>query len=274
MFTGNIIKALSDDKRIRIIFAELTDITDKISQIHEFSGEARKLFSQAAVGTVLLGADLKTEGTNISAVLRSYTSPISAVVIYDSNHNIRGYFKADDTHNSGFDSLGGQGTLTVMCDDGRVGLYTSTVPLNGESMEASITEYLKDSQQHEGILRLYYNDERAVGVLISPVLNDELVFVNERRQELLGLIEKLFCCDNEKAVEQLLDGHGFDILSSMAAKWSCNCSRASIDNVVKSVGKAEAQSIVGEMGAIEIVCPYCKTKYRYDAEQTNALFKD
>lgn len=270
MFTNNVIKALSEDKKIRIVVCTLSDIVDKISQIHKISGKNKKLFSDTVIGTVLLGCDLKSDGTNISAVLRSSSSGLSAVVLFDSDGVIRGYLKNEISDNDGFESLNGDGTLTIMCDDGKVGLYTSTVPLNSCSMEDSLNEYLRDSQQHEGILRL--SDERSVGVLIMPVLNSEIIYINKRKDELISLVNEIFNAESEERIN-LLAEHGFEVLSQVEPHWSCNCGREKMKNIVLSLGQDEALSIISEIGSIEITCPYCKTKYIFDEKQTKELFK-
>lgn len=265
-----IIKALSEDKHIRIIVCDICDIIDEIAKIHDLEGKNRKLFSDAAIGTVLLGADLKSEGTNISAVLKSVSSNISAVVLFDSQHSIRGYFKSDSAQDEGFEALNGDGSLTVMCDDGRVGLYMSTIPLNGSSMETCLNDYLRDSQQHEGILCL--SERNSVGVMILPVLNSEVSYVNERHDEFVGMIENIFEADSADSAKNIVLQHGFHILSETKAHWSCNCNREKMQSIVLSLGRDEASAILDEVGKIEITCPYCKTKYAFAREETEKLF--
>lgn len=267
---NNIVRALSYDKKIRIIVCQITDIVDKISKIHELTGQNKKLFSDMAVGTVLLGADLKSDGTNISAVLRSASSNLSAVILFDSKQSIRGYFKNNDDSNDGFASLKGNGSLTVLCDDGKIGLYTSTVPLNSRSMEDSLNEYLHDSQQHEGFLRL--SDNNSVGVLILPVLNSEITYINDRRDELVSLITDIFNSENSEQLQSLLMQHGFNTVSQTQPYWSCNCNRDKMQNIVLSLGREEAYNIIADVGNIEVMCPYCKTKYVFDEKQVNELF--
>ncbi len=267
---SSIIKALSNDKHIRLIVCDICDIIDKISQIHNLTGKNKKLFSDSAIGTVLLGSDLKSEGTNISAVLRSVSSSISAVVLFDAQQSIRGYFKAGSDQNEGFEAMNGDGSLTVMCDDGKVGLYTSTIPLNSTSMEASFSDYLHNSQQHEGLLHL--SEQRSVGIMIQPVLNSEISYVNERRDELMGMMNEIFVLNKSKDIRNIILQHGFHILTETNAHWSCNCNRKKMQGVVLSLGRDEANAILDEIGKIEIACPYCKTKYEFDRIQTEELF--
>lgn len=267
---NNIIKALSDDKKIRIIVCQISDIVDKIAQIHELTEQNKKLFSDTAVGTVLLGSDLKSDGTNISAVLRSTSSNLSAVVLFDSEQSIRGYFKNGDNSNDRFATLKSNGSLTVLCDDGKVGLYTSRVPLNSRSMEDSLNEYLHDSQQHEGFLRL--SDNNSVGVLILPVLNSEITYINDRHNELVSLVTDIFNSEDTEQLQSLLAQHGFNIMSQTQPHWSCNCNRDKMQNIVLSLGQEEANNIIAEVGNVEVICPYCKTKYIFDEKQINTLF--
>ena len=267
----SIIKSISKDRRIRFIIADLSDITDKINSIHEVCGENKALLNQTAVGTILLGSDLKNEGTNVSAVLRSNDGAMSAVVIYDFAGGIRGYFRTQ-TEEQGFKALEGKGSLTVMCDDGRVGLYTSTIPLSSESMQESLTIYLRDSMQHEGIL--YLSDDRAFGVLISPVLNDEISYVIDRKDELVSLFSELEAKIQNGEAHALLKEHGFDILDESNPYWTCTCSKEAMQNVIKSIGKAEAVSIIEEMGKVEVSCPYCKQTYSFGDSDIEELFNE
>ncbi|MBE5818246.1 MAG: Hsp33 family molecular chaperone HslO [Clostridiales bacterium] len=271
MESCTIIKSISKDRRIRLIIAELSSITDKINSIHKVDDKNRTLLEQTAIGTVLLGCDLKNDGTNVSAVLRSDDGAMSAVVIYDFAGGIRGYFRTQLAE-QGFEALNGAGSLTVMCDDGRVGLYTSTIPLSSASMQESLEIYLKDSMQHEGVLRLSNN--KAFGVLISPVLNDEISFVIDRKDEFELLSGKLEVQIKKDDVYSLLEEHGFDILDESDPYWTCTCSKEAMENVIKSVGKTEALSIIEEMGKVEVSCPYCKKAYSFDNNDIDELFDD
>lgn len=271
MESCSIIKSISQDRRIRLIIADLSEITDKINSIHVVEGKNRSLLEQTAIGTVLLGCDLKNDGTNVSAVLRSDDGSMSAVVIYDFAGGIRGYFRTQRAE-QGFDSLNGAGSLTVMCDDGRVGLYTSTIPLSSASMQESLEIYLKDSMQHEGILHL--SDEMAFGVLISPVLNDEISYVIDRKDEFKLLLGKLEAQIKTGDVYSLLKEHGFDVLDENHPYWTCTCSKEAMENVIRSVGRAEALSIIEEMGKVEVSCPYCKKAYSFDINDIDELFED
>ena len=62
------------------------------------------------------------------------------------------------------------------------------------------------------------------------------------------------------------------ITESSEVHYKCNCNKRKINRVVKSLGKSEADSIIDEMGQIEVCCHFCGKKYVYDKEAVNKLF--
>jgi len=60
---------------------------------------------------------------------------------------------------------------------------------------------------------------------------------------------------------------------TQVVKYKCNCGKRKINNVVKGLGKQEAQSIIDELGQIEICCHFCGKKYTYGQEEIDAMFK-
>jgi molecular chaperone Hsp33 len=64
------------------------------------------------------------------------------------------------------------------------------------------------------------------------------------------------------------------ILDKGIPKFYCGCSLDKIKQVVISLGKEEALSIIEERGKIQLICEFCKEEYNLDPEEVNILFME
>ncbi|WP_374356860.1 Hsp33 family molecular chaperone HslO, partial [Chitinimonas sp.] len=54
--------------------------------------------------------------------------------------------------------------------------------------------------------------------------------------------------------------------------FGCRCSRDKVGNMIKMLGKPEADSIVAEFGGVDIHCDFCNQHYRFDVVDVGQLF--
>ena len=57
-----------------------------------------------------------------------------------------------------------------------------------------------------------------------------------------------------------------------APSFACSCSADRVRNMLRNLGREEAESILAERKDIEIGCDFCGTQYRFDAVDVGALF--
>jgi molecular chaperone Hsp33 len=74
-----------------------------------------------------------------------------------------------------------------------------------------------------------------------------------------------------KLMENMLETKA-DILEVGIPEFYCGCTLDKIKNVIVSIGKEEAYSIIEERGNIEMICEFCREKYLLDAEEVRLLF--
>ena len=55
-------------------------------------------------------------------------------------------------------------------------------------------------------------------------------------------------------------------------EYMCNCSRAKLERVILSLGKAECEQIIAEQGCIKAHCHYCNSDYIFDEKDVEKLF--
>jgi molecular chaperone Hsp33 len=54
--------------------------------------------------------------------------------------------------------------------------------------------------------------------------------------------------------------------------FACTCSRERVSNMLRGLGREEADSIIAERGDIEVACDFCGQQYRFDAVDAAQLF--
>jgi molecular chaperone Hsp33 len=180
--------------------------------------------------------------------------------------------------------------------------YQGVVPLFGdrhqklESLHEVLEHYMLQSEQLDTKLVLAANDEVAAGLLIQrlPVqgegnlaagqasrANEDEIGRNEdynriahlaaslTRDELLTLdvdiiLRRLFW---EEKLLRFEPQQG-----STGPRFACTCSRERVSQMIRGLGREEADSIIAERGDIEVGCDFCGKQYRFDAIDAAQLF--
>jgi molecular chaperone Hsp33 len=62
------------------------------------------------------------------------------------------------------------------------------------------------------------------------------------------------------------------LLGESGPRFACSCSRERVGNMIRSLGAAEAESIIAEQGQIEVGCDFCGAQYRFDPVDAAGLF--
>lgn len=268
----SVIRALSQDKKIRVFYADITDAVDKISAVHSLDDINKMLFAEMAVSSILLSSDIKDEQSVFSAVLKGNSPLNNTVVVCDGQNRLKGYTSAELSGKYDFSyDIKGKAVLTVINDVGLKNPYITQIPLEQRSMSACIEAYLKDSQQHAGFATENCQNT-ARGILIQPVLNFEYVYCEQRKDELLSMSNEILVQHTIQDIRNILSSHGFNVTSEYEINAECDCNTEKIEKVIISLGSNEAMNVINEMGFIEITCPYCLKKYRFDIDDIKKIF--
>lgn len=175
---------------------------------------------------------------------------------------------------------------------------TEGAPL--ESLQAVLQQYMRQSEQLDAVVVLAADDKVAAGLLVQrmPVKgqgnlggsqldteSQDTQGENEdynriahlaaslKREELLTLdvetiLRRLFWEEPLLRLAPGLDEEG----SERRPHFACSCSRERVENMLKGLGQAEADSIVAERGEIEVGCDFCGQQYRFDPVDVAGLF--
>ena len=139
-------------------------------------------------------------------------------------------------------------------------------------MESCISGYLEHSQQQKGLVRINCKSV-SVGALLQPVLNSEYIYIENRMDELSEMLDAMINRKTVCEIKNIFAEHEFDVTEKFEINAECDCTTEKLERVIISLGKKDAMDIINETGVIEITCPYCLKKYKFDSDAVCGLFK-
>ncbi len=175
--------------------------------------------------------------------------------------------------------------------------YQGVVPLFGDQKEKLerisdvLAHYMLQSEQLETTLVLAANDQVAAGLLIQKMPGQGGKAVSAERAadpDYLDAFNRISILAASLTPAELLTLDVDTILHRLfweepllrfepmtgekAPRFACTCSRERVGRMIKSLGAAEADSIIAERGDIEVGCEFCGQQYRFDAVDAAQLF--
>jgi molecular chaperone Hsp33 len=176
--------------------------------------------------------------------------------------------------------------------------YQGIVALHGDRREPLqnlsevLEHYMLQSEQLDTRLILAANDEIAAGLLIQrlPVegegqagarSNEERIGLDEDYNRIAHLAatltpRELLSLDAETVLHRLFWDESLrrfePMTGELGPRFACSCSRLRVGSMLKSLGRAEIDSVVAERGEVEIGCDFCGQKYHFDAVDVGELF--
>ena len=93
-----------------------------------------------------------------------------------------------------------------------------------------------------------------MNILANTVTNDELKNLNAE-----ALLRRIFSEENMR------------LFDAKTTQFRCSCSKSKVGNMLRLLGKQEVESILAELGKIEVNCDFCNKQYRFDAVDAGQL---
>jgi molecular chaperone Hsp33 len=236
-----------------------------------------ELLGQLSVVTTLITANLKQAG-RLTFQLRGEGAVSLLVMDCDEQLRLRGMARAPAELTAGsLPELLGAGALTLTLDT--AGLrqpYQSHVPLQGETVAAVFEHYLEQSEQTPTRLWLAANQETAAGLFLQALPGADardpdgwnrvqLLAGTVRAEELLGL-------GSISLIERLFPEEDVRVYDPRPVSYHCPRDPEKIETMLRSVGRAECESILAEHGEIRVHDDICNHEYVLDAAAVAALF--
>lgn len=281
-----IIKAVIFGGSARVSVIETTRAVNEEISIHNLTPLAAAVLGRSLSAGAYISANLKGAGERFNIIIDG-GGPIGKICVAGKGGGIiKGFVEnpsVDLPYKNGKLDVGGavgkDGFFRVVKDLGLKEPYNGSAPLVSGEIASDYAEYLLKS---EGITAAV-----ALGVLVSadgcvasggiiaealPGATDAQIFMLEDIMSNFGAISSLLA---EKSAEEIMDfyfGHlDATVFPPEPITLKCDCAEK-ITDVVRGIGREEAEDIIRERGEVELVCDYCNSAYKYIDSDLDSVF--
>lgn len=280
MQTDYVQRFLFEDLDIRGRLVCLSGAWSKMVAGRGYPTEVAALLGQTTALSVLLGANQKGAGRVTLQVRGNGPVPL-LVADCTSDLKLRGMAQFDARRTAGaaggVRELLGDGRFALTLDDGRSEqLYQSIVPLQGDTLSETFSHYLAQSEQVEAFLLLAADSEAACGLLL-----EKLPRADERDADGWNRMTKFAAT---LALRETQDTQPYDLLTRVfpeellrvykldPVEYHCPYDEGKVKDMLRSLGRAEVDSILAEKGEVLIRNEMCNHEYRFDAAAVERMF--
>ncbi len=279
-------KTLIWDGSVSLAVLDTTDLVRKTIRRHRLSPVAAAALGRTMSATAYLCSWLKEGKSSLSVTVKGDGVDGKICVAGDGDLNLRGFcehpdadlpLRADGKLDVG-SFTGRHGTLTVIRDDGDGIPFVGTSELVSGEIAEDFSAYFLTSEQRPTAVALgvkigTQGDCIAAGGLFLqplPGAGEEILSRIEREMSAFTQISSLI---EEKGCEGVLRMLApTERAETRPVRFRCHCSRERIGQLLLSLGREEALSILRDEGSISVYCHYCNTNYQFNEEETLALF--
>ncbi len=287
-----VVRAVSGDKQFRVFLAITTNMVEEARNIHNTTPVATAALGRTITATAMMGLMMKGEDNKLSIQIKG-NGPIKQILaVSDSKGNVKGYVANPYVdiplrENGKLDvggAVGNEGKIIVIKDLGIKEPYIGQSELVSGEIAEDITAYFASSEQQPssvslGVLVDIDRTVKASGGFILQVLPeiDEITLKNlentlNNLPSMTQMIDKE--SDGEKLIKDIFKDFNIDILDKQEVRLICDCSEEKLEKALISIGKDDLKEIIEEDGQAELTCHFCNSKYHFDKEHLERLYKD
>uniref|UniRef100_UPI00333FF21C Hsp33 family molecular chaperone HslO n=1 Tax=Castellaniella defragrans TaxID=75697 RepID=UPI00333FF21C len=286
-------KYLALDRATRVQTVRLTDTWRTGLAHQDLPPVLQRLMGELAAAAVLLAGNIKFNG---SVVLQLQgNGPVRLIVVEcTSDLGLRAtahvrentVIPADGTLQTLLNA-DGQGRFMVMLDPSHretgTPAYQGIVPLEGETVSETLEHYMRNSEQLDTRMWLAADERHCAGFLLQrlPETGGEAIESADESSwdRFIALAETLQAAEllneeTETLIRRLFWQDDLRMFEPQTVRWHCPCSRARVANMLRTLGRAEIDSILREQAQVQIACNFCGKPYTFDAVDCAMLFTD
>ncbi len=305
-------KFLFDGLPVRGMLVQLTDVWQEVLKRRAANAETgaypeavRHLLGEMTAASVLMQSNIKFNGALVMQIFGD--GPLKlAVVEVQPDLSLRATAKVvgelgDASTMPEMVNVNNEGKCAITLDPlnkmpGQQP-YQGVVPLFDDQRNKLdkfsdvLQHYMLQSEQLDTTLVLAANDTTAAGLLIQrlPVKGEANLAAQASMgdEDGIGLSEdynrisilaasltadELLNLDAETILHRLFWEEKLVRFEPLQPKFACSCSRERVSNMIRSLGTDEVESILAELGNVEVGCDFCGQQYRYDAVDAAHIF--
>lgn len=284
MSAGSVSRFLFEALDIRGAIVHLGDAWQQMQAGRDYQPTVARLLGETAAVTALIAAQLKQPG-RLTLQLRG-NGPIQLLVM-DCNEQLqmRGMARSNpvvleapvpDLLGAG---QGGQLMLSLDLPTARHP-YQSFVPLVGDSIAAIFEHYLEQSEQQASRLFLVAGPEAAACLFLQKMPEADARDADgwHRITQLAATVKpgELLGLDAEALLGRLfredMAAHGVRLYDAQPVVYHCPEDWTKVRDMIRSLGREDAETILREHGEIVINDDICNRSYRFSPDDVAELF--
>jgi len=242
----------------------------------DYPAPVRALLGEAMAAIVLLSATLKYDGSITLQIQGG--GPVHLLVVQcTSQLQLRGLARWHGELTDGdLPELVGDGKLVMTIEQaGKRDRYQSIVPLEGDTLAASLERYFMRSEQLPTRFWLTSGETGVAGMLLQMLPDRERSPDAWQHVTLLADTisdHELHDLAAEQLLHRLYNEDDVRLFESSPVSFRCQCSRERIKATLRSLGREEIESIIREQGKVHVECEFCARAYDFDSVDVEALF--
>lgn len=292
-------KFMFDHVPVRGEIVSVQSAWQHILSLHHYPPAVANLLGEMLAAAALLSSTLKFDG---SLVMQIYGDGPVKLLVAESNSELglratatlapkltpkgSGAPIADDASLTSLINQHGQARMVITLDP-REKLpgqqpYQGIVPVEADTLAQVLQDYMRRSEQLETQLWLACDAGNASGMLLQRMPqagghSPAPAGSEEDWQHLLQLAatlkrEELLQLPPQQVVTRLFWNEQARLFEARRTHFFCSCSPQRVANMLRTLGRPELESVVAEMGQVEVHCEYCNTRYAFDAVDVAQLF--
>ena len=288
----SISRIMCNKLKLRAYVVNSLETVRKVIKIHDASPNAAMALGGAINATALAGATLKPGTHHSVSVKFSGKGPLREVQAQiDGKGNIRGYVSNPHPENLGtltevnFSKAIGAGFLTVTKDLNLKEPYVSLTPLMYGSIASDMSYYFTSSEQVPSamILALEANNEGLItasgGILIQTFPDTPEVSISLVEESINNMPKSLGSAllsgeDINDVLKTLVGGDSIEVKSVTPLNLSCHCSKEMLHATLRGIQIDELEDMIAKDNGAEIICSFCRTLYRFNADELMDIIKE
>lgn len=268
---------LLEELDIRGAFVRLGESWRSMLARRDYAATVRELLGEMTATAVLIGSNLKQPG-RLSFQLKGH-GPIGFLFIdCTAQLHLRGMAQAAaDVAPAPVSQLFGDGHLSLILQNASAREpYQSLVPAAGESIAAIFEHYLLQSEQQPARLLLTAGEEHACGLFLQKLPGADAKDADGwTRIELLAKTvtpDELRTLTAEALLGRLFPEEAVRLFKPRPVVYDCPEDRDKVSQMLRSLGRAEVESILAEQGEVVVHDDICNHTYRFGAADLDELF--
>ena len=280
-----------DNLDIRGQVVRLTDVWRDMHDNRHYPANIRQFLGELACVSVLIGAGLKRPGRAALQIQRkrqasdagaeTFTGPL-AVLDCTEALALRGMCapasatnlsRSDATFSEWVQDCTLAMTLTYT---GTTQIYQSIVPVSGLSVAECFEHYFDLSEQLPTHLWLAANETGAGALLLQklPKADEKDADGWARVEQLAASVAEaeLIALSAEQLLARLFGEEDVRVFEAKPVSYACKRDVQKVEAMLRSLGRAEVEATLAELGIVEVKDDICNQVYRFDAEAVKRLF--